>query len=143
MIKIKRHLSRKEWNLLIICTIMIVIILSNITLRGVRLKFARLREEISLTEARLGGLNRILKERAEIESRYDKAVAGLPFTPEGKMRGLRQIKGPDDFFRQIEGLARLEVRDGDDDVVEHCHLLEPRYLTSVPSATQTCTPERR
>ena len=64
-------------------------------IRRVYTKFSNLENEIKLTEARLGRLNEILRQKEEIDSEHEKVIAGL-----------RQIRASDDFLREIEGFAR-------------------------------------
>ena len=93
-LRFKRRLSRKEWNLLIICIIIIMIMLVEVGLRQTYLRFSRLREEVSLRESEFIRLNRILRQKDEIDSGYREAVFGL-----------QQIKSSDDFLEEIEGLV--------------------------------------
>ncbi|MFC1658450.1 type 4a pilus biogenesis protein PilO [Candidatus Omnitrophota bacterium] len=90
----KRSLSKKEWNLLIICIIIVGVVLSNFAIRQTFLKFKGLREEIVLTNKELNGLIRVIGKQEQIDGDYAQAVSGL-----------RQIATSDDFLKQIEGFA--------------------------------------
>ena len=91
----KKRLSKKEWNLLIICIIIISAMLADAALRQAYLRFSRLKEEVSSAELELGRLNRILGQKEKIESGYEEAISGL-----------RRIQTPDDFLKEIEDFAR-------------------------------------
>ena len=91
----KKRLSKKEWNLLIICIIIISAMLADAALRQAYLRFSRLKEEVRSAELELGRLNRILGQKEKIESGYEEAISGL-----------RQIRTPDDFLKEIENFAR-------------------------------------
>jgi Tfp pilus assembly protein PilO len=65
--------------------------LSDFALRQVRLKFQRLEEEINLKEERLVNLRRILYRSNQIESEYEKVMAGL-----------QPVNSTDELLQEIE-----------------------------------------
>ncbi len=91
----KKRLSRKEWKLSVICTIIIAIMLSNFAFKQVHLKTKLLKDEINLTEARLAKLSELLKKKNEIECEYEEAVAGMPL-----------LNSNGGLLRQIEAVAK-------------------------------------
>ena len=99
----KRKITKKEWNLFLICSIIVAVLLVDASVRQTYNNFSRLDKEIKVAEDRLCRLSSILKHAEEIESGYGQIVAGL-----------REIKTSDDFLKGIEESAkksRLSIRD--------------------------------
>ena len=98
----KMRITKKEWKLLFVCVIILAIVLLDVVIRRVYTKFSNLENEIKLTEARLGRLKEIFRQREQIDSEHEKIVAGL-----------EKIKASDDFLQEIEdfaGSAGLSIR---------------------------------
>ena len=99
---LKRKLENKEWNLLIICFIIITVLLADIALRQVYSKLSRLNHQVTFAESEFIRLNRVIKQKEAVESAYSKAIDGL-----------RPIRVSDDFLQEIEAFAKqagLNVR---------------------------------
>jgi len=94
---IKKKIKKRELILFSVWLIIISVIFADSAIRNAYLKFSRLDEEITLNEEKLLRLNVILKQSGEVNSEYEKAIAGY-----------KRITDSDNLLQEMENIAKKE-----------------------------------